>query len=91
MSENDGDATIVRSIIDLAHNLGLDVIAEGVETAIAYERLLSWGCDTGQGYYMSRPQPIAAFMGWLAKSQWGTGDTPQEQVPDDQRPRGGDS
>jgi EAL domain-containing protein (putative c-di-GMP-specific phosphodiesterase class I) len=46
----------VRSIIDLSHNLGLKVIAEGVETATARDMLKSFGCDEAQGYYYSRPQ-----------------------------------
>lgn len=53
--------TIVRSIIDLAHNLGLEVCAEGVETAEALALLKSFGCDTAQGFYLSRPvNPDAA-------------------------------
>ena len=47
---------IVRSIIDLSHNLGLKVVAEGVETATARDMLKSFGCDEAQGYYYSRPQ-----------------------------------
>ena len=50
------NALIVRSIIDLSHNLGLKVVAEGVETATARDMLKSFGCDEAQGYYYSRPQ-----------------------------------
>ena len=50
------NALIVRSIIDLSHNLGLKVVAEGVETAAARDMLSSFGCDEAQGYYYSRPQ-----------------------------------
>jgi EAL domain-containing protein (putative c-di-GMP-specific phosphodiesterase class I) len=54
--ESDRDnAVIVRSIIDLGHNLGLRVTAEGVETQDAKDMLLSFGCDEGQGYYYSHP------------------------------------
>ena len=59
------DDTLVRSIIDLAHNLGLIVVAEGVETAEVRERLLALGCDLAQGHHISRPGPaseIAAFV-----------------------------
>ncbi len=51
------DAKIVRSTIDLAHNLGLTVVAEGVESAKLYSLLRTLGCDEGQGYHMSRPLP----------------------------------
>ena len=50
------NALIVRSIIDLSHNLGLKVVAEGVETVTARDMLKSFGCDEAQGYYYSRPQ-----------------------------------
>ncbi|HXG50506.1 MAG TPA: GGDEF domain-containing phosphodiesterase [candidate division Zixibacteria bacterium] len=56
--ESDRDnAVIVRSIVDLGHNLGLSVVAEGVETLEAKEMLASFRCDAGQGYYFSRPVP----------------------------------
>jgi EAL domain-containing protein (putative c-di-GMP-specific phosphodiesterase class I) len=51
------DAVIVRSTIDLGHNLGVKVVAEGVETAIAWRMLLDLGCDLAQGYLISRPVP----------------------------------
>ena len=50
------DAVIVRSTIDLAHNLGLKVVAEGVEDEISLQRLIEYGCDCAQGYYFSRPR-----------------------------------
>jgi EAL domain-containing protein (putative c-di-GMP-specific phosphodiesterase class I) len=58
--ERDNDnAVIVRAIIDLSHNLGLKVIAEGVETLAAMEMLATLGCDEAQGYYFSRPLSAA--------------------------------
>jgi EAL domain-containing protein (putative c-di-GMP-specific phosphodiesterase class I) len=48
---------IVRSTVDLARNLGLKLVAEGIETEAVMERLASMGCHTGQGYYFSRPLP----------------------------------
>lgn len=64
--ENDPeDAVIVRSTIDLGHNMGLRVVAEGVETAQAWRMLESMGCDLGQGYYMSAPMPAGEFLDWL--------------------------
>jgi diguanylate cyclase (GGDEF)-like protein/PAS domain S-box-containing protein len=59
MLADQGSAEIVRTIIVLAHNLGMDVVAEGVETAEQLERLAQWGCDYAQGYYFSRPVPAA--------------------------------
>ena len=59
------DAKIVRSTIELAHNLGLTVVAEGVETAKAWQLLEKLGCDEGQGYFIGRPMPHADFLGWL--------------------------
>ena len=67
--EMGGDAsgeTIVRSIIDLAHNLGLRAVAEGVEDRDLLTRLTGLGCDVAQGYYISRPLPAARFEQWLA-------------------------
>ena len=53
--EDEGDAAIVRSTVELAHNLDLRVVAEGVESAEAWDLLASWGCDVAQGYHLSRP------------------------------------
>ncbi|MCX2863983.1 EAL domain-containing protein [Paucibacter sp. PLA-PC-4] len=59
------DAKIVRSTIELAHNLGLSVVAEGVETGKAWKLLAELGCDEGQGYFIGRPAPAQQFMDWL--------------------------
>jgi predicted signal transduction protein with EAL and GGDEF domain len=61
MIDDQDDAVIVRSTIDLAHNLGLEVVAEGVESEAAWTRLGSLGCDTAQGYYVGRPAPAEAL------------------------------
>ncbi len=61
------DAKIVRSTIELAHNLGLSVVAEGVETAAAWQLLARLGCDEAQGYYMGRPMPEAEFLQWAGE------------------------
>jgi diguanylate cyclase (GGDEF)-like protein len=60
MAVDASDAAIVRSTIDLAHNLGLRVVAEGVESEDAWRQLESLGCDYAQGYYLSRPLPAEA-------------------------------
>ena len=65
MDTNEDDATIVRSTIDLGRNLGLDVVAEGVETEETWRLLTSLGCTAAQGYYLSRPVPGADLLAWL--------------------------
>ncbi len=65
MAESDNDAVIVRSTIDLARNLGLHVVAEGVETEQAWDRLSELGCTLAQGYYLSRPVPADELTQWL--------------------------
>jgi diguanylate cyclase (GGDEF)-like protein/PAS domain S-box-containing protein len=67
-----GDEVIVRSIIDLAHNLGLSVVAEGVENENALEILVANGCDSVQGYLLGRPSPIEDLNIWLTESPYGT-------------------
>ncbi len=64
MEAGEDDAMIVRSTIDLAHNLGLTVVAEGVETAAILERLRALACDEAQGYHISRPVPAQDFLAW---------------------------
>ncbi len=58
----------MRSIIDLSHNLGLDVVAEGVEDAETLAQLAEMGCDRAQGYYLSRPVPSDELLAWLAST-----------------------
>jgi EAL domain-containing protein (putative c-di-GMP-specific phosphodiesterase class I) len=57
MDEVPQDENVVRSVIDLAHNLGLSVVAEGVENAEVWRRLAAMGCDEAQGFFMCRPLP----------------------------------
>ncbi len=65
MEHDQDDAKIVRSTIDLAHNLGLSVVAEGVENQAILEQLTVLKCDEAQGYHISRPMPAADFLVWL--------------------------
>ncbi len=65
MARSEADAVIVRSTIALAHNLNLQVVAEGVEDAGTLEQLRDMGCDLAQGFHISRPQPVAAIEAWL--------------------------
>ncbi|MHA7156396.1 putative bifunctional diguanylate cyclase/phosphodiesterase [Arthrobacter sp. TMN-50] len=64
MTEDRSNALIVHSIIELGHNLGFGLVAEGVETAEALQSLGKYGCDVAQGYYIARPGPIEAFDAW---------------------------
>ncbi|MET0518498.1 MAG: EAL domain-containing protein, partial [Burkholderiaceae bacterium] len=66
------DAKIVRSTIELAHNLGLTVVAEGVETAKAWKLLETLGCDEGQGFFIGRPMPESQFVAWM--QEWDAPD-----------------
>jgi EAL domain-containing protein (putative c-di-GMP-specific phosphodiesterase class I) len=61
------EALLIKSTIDLAHALGLKVVAEGVETAEAAAILQTMGCDTGQGYYFARPMARDALIEALAQ------------------------
>ena len=65
MDTDEDDATIVRCAIDLGRNLGLDVVAEGVETEQAWNRLKELGCTAAQGYYLSRAVPAPQLQTWL--------------------------
>src|SRR3712207_5034496 len=65
MADDPGNKTIVQSTIDLGHNLGLKVVAEGVETEEAYQTLAELGCDYAQGYFLSRPLAPDKATRWL--------------------------
>lgn len=65
------DATIVRSTIELCHQLGIEVVAEGVEDEATMERLREYGCDRVQGYGICQPLPLAGLQGWRAESRFG--------------------
>jgi diguanylate cyclase (GGDEF)-like protein len=65
MTSNASDAVIVRTTIDLGRNLGLRVVAEGVEDAVTWQELDALGCNAIQGYYVSRPIPADGLTSWL--------------------------
>jgi EAL domain-containing protein (putative c-di-GMP-specific phosphodiesterase class I) len=71
MIMDNSDTVIVRSTIDLAHNLGLRVIAEGVESEEILMSLKNLGCDGAQGYHICRPVPADDFIDWFLNSEWG--------------------
>ena len=68
MMANPAHAAIVRSIVDLGHNLALQVVGEGVETDDVFATLREAGCDLAQGYLLARPMPAEQLRGWLSKS-----------------------
>jgi EAL domain-containing protein (putative c-di-GMP-specific phosphodiesterase class I) len=72
MTTVDDDLVIVRSIIELAHNLSLRVVAEGVEDAATMTMLTTHGCDIAQGYHFSRALPAADLLRWLETSPFGS-------------------
>jgi EAL domain-containing protein (putative c-di-GMP-specific phosphodiesterase class I) len=66
MPDNQAHAAVVRSIIDLGHNLALRVVGEGVETEDILTRLRDCDCDIAQGFLLARPMPTEALARWLA-------------------------
>ena len=70
MEESSENMTIVRSTIELAHQLGLCAIAEGIENENVLALLNQFGCDQGQGYFIAKPLPVAEFLKWLENSSW---------------------
>jgi diguanylate cyclase (GGDEF)-like protein len=65
MTSDVNDATIVRATVDLSHNLGLRVVAEGVEDTETWAKLAELHCDLAQGYLLGRPAPADDFERWL--------------------------
>jgi diguanylate cyclase (GGDEF)-like protein len=70
MADDQQDRKIVQSIIDLAHNLEMSVVAEGIENQQTLDMLIGMGCDFGQGFYLGRPMPIVDMPPWLEGSNW---------------------
>jgi diguanylate cyclase (GGDEF)-like protein len=69
MLRDESDLIIVRSTINLAHDLGLGIIAEGVEDQLTLARLAHLGCDLAQGFHLSKPLPAAEFAAWMAAKE----------------------
>ena len=70
MLDDPKDKSIVKAAIDLAHNLDLHVVAEGIEQQGMQDSLTAMGCDYGQGYHIARPMPEDALKQWLSESHW---------------------
>jgi EAL domain-containing protein (putative c-di-GMP-specific phosphodiesterase class I) len=64
MARDPSNALIVSSVVELGHNLGMTLVAEGVETGQDLSALAGFGCDIAQGYHLSRPIPVADFDTW---------------------------
>ena len=86
------DAALVRSVVDLGHNLGLDVVAEGVEDPLTTRALAELACDVGQGYHFARPGPASAVDAWLTGAPplpgESAGDTHPADAADGRDPAG---
>ena len=92
MTNNENDAVIVRSTIDLAHNLGLQVVAEGVEREEHVALLTGLGCDVGQGFFISKPLAADEITKWFETAPYpigtlhGNGKGAQNEPAPDSRP-----
>ncbi len=73
MQDNAADATIVSSTINLAHNLGLAVVAEGIESEASWDSLRRMGCDEAQGYWIAQPMPAVEVEAWYRSGRWKPG------------------
>ena len=81
MATDDNDGVIVRSTIDLGRNLGLTVVAEGVENAETWVRLVEFGCELGQGYYFGRPMADDAFQALVRRDEGFAQRRPRAAAP----------
>ena len=61
---------LVKSMINLGKDFGINVLAEGIETAAVLERLVDMGCQYGQGYLIAKPMPAAKMLEWIDSSEW---------------------
>jgi diguanylate cyclase (GGDEF)-like protein len=76
MGSDARNAIVVRSTIELAHNLGLRTVAEGIEDAFTFERLRALGCELAQGFHMSKPLPAGKLEAW-----WDLHSAPPAETP----------
>jgi EAL domain-containing protein (putative c-di-GMP-specific phosphodiesterase class I) len=75
------DEVLVRSLVDLGHNLGLTVVAEGVEDQATLDALAQVGCDVVQGFHLGRPMPVAGFDDWMRSRSCPTLPRPRSGEP----------
>jgi EAL domain-containing protein (putative c-di-GMP-specific phosphodiesterase class I) len=89
----DGDSTLIAAIAELAHELGLGVVAEGIEDEATWRRMAALGCDIGQGYWLSRPLRPEALPDWIRDrtiESWPQAPATTERPPARRRPGGRD-
>jgi EAL domain-containing protein (putative c-di-GMP-specific phosphodiesterase class I) len=82
MDTSEDDAVLVHSTVDLGRNLGLEVVAEGVESEESWDRLTAMGCHLAQGYFLSRPVPADQLTSWLAARTAAEGRVDDIEDPD---------
>ncbi|MDI2129361.1 putative bifunctional diguanylate cyclase/phosphodiesterase [Yinghuangia seranimata] len=85
LTSDEEDAAIVRSTVDLAHSLGLRVVAEGVEDEPTWDRLRDLGCDSAQGWLIARALPRDEATAWLVRHGVGARMAPQRRAPEQPR------
>ncbi len=86
MATDEDDEVIVRSTIDLGRNLGLEVVAEGVETQGVWDRLALLGCDLAQGHFLSPPVPVAVLDEWIHASGHAGDEDSMPLIPSNRSP-----
>ncbi|HEV2108179.1 MAG TPA: EAL domain-containing protein [Thermomicrobiales bacterium] len=79
LTRDAGARAVMRAVTSLAHELGMHVVSEGIETAADFEVVRSLGVDIGQGYYFGRAVPAADLAEWLKQGRWHVG---MEQQPE---------
>lgn len=85
MLTHPASAAIVRSVVELAHNLDITPVAEGVENAQTAQRLLDFGCEVAQGFHYSPPLPASAVLELLKSQKRGAAPAPGCYVSDGTR------
>ena len=80
MENNSNDLAIVKSMVDLGHNLGLNVLAEGVSSMFSYEKLTEIGCDSLQGLIINQPVPAGELLLWLEDCDWATASVNENKL-----------
>jgi diguanylate cyclase (GGDEF)-like protein len=80
LSEDEHDAAIARSLVDLGRRLGMGVVAEGVEDEETWRALAGWGCDEAQGHLLGRPMPAGELTAWLQRLARERPDVPGSHV-----------
>ncbi len=81
MMQGESDAKIVHLIANLSHNLGLTVVAEGVEDEATWNKIADLGCDVVQGYYICKPLPAKEFSAWMLTTPWNAANNKDRTAP----------